>query len=164
MLVDGGCCFRLSARVVEGLDSDGISGRQLRAPLVLLEQHEMLSVSRRERGFGVCERESKALLVDDEEYVALVHELIIPHANIINPTGNVGRHCHHIGADPGVSGPWRIEVVDRHATVEIASKAASRGSAPPRRIGEHHDERNRRSSMGRANTSSEGWRLVWNEQ
>ena len=87
----------------------------------MLEQHEILSVSRRERGFGVCERESKTLLVDDEEHVALVHELIIPHANIINPTGNVGRHCHHIGADAGVSGPWRIEVVDRHIVAEQTS-------------------------------------------
>src|SRR5438105_14086391 len=78
----------------------------------------MLSVSRRERGFGVGKRESKALLIDCEKHVALVHELIVPHANIINITGNVGRHCHHIGADTGVPGPWRIEIVSRHIVAE----------------------------------------------
>jgi hypothetical protein len=88
----------------------------------LLERHLILSVSRRERGFGVCERESIAVLIDDEEHVALVDELIVPHANIINVTGNVWRNCSHIGADAGVSGPWRIEVVARHIVAEQTSR------------------------------------------
>jgi hypothetical protein len=81
----------------------------------------MLSVSRRERGFGICERESKALLIDYEEYVSLVYELIITYANIINPTGNVRRDCDHICADAGVSRPWRIEIVGHHIVTEQTS-------------------------------------------
>src|SRR6266481_2335864 len=81
----------------------------------------MLSVSCRKRGFGVCQRQSKALLIDYEQHVALVHELIISHANIIDVTRNVGRDCNHIGADPGVSGPSRIEVVHRDIVAEQSS-------------------------------------------
>jgi hypothetical protein len=48
----------------------------------LIEQHEILSVCRRDRCFGVCQRESEAILIDDEEHIVLVHEFIIPHTNI----------------------------------------------------------------------------------
>src|SRR5262245_17344242 len=81
----------------------------------------MLSASRLERGFGVYECESIAILIDNEEHVVFVHELIIPHANIIDITGNIWRDCHHIGADPRVSSPWRIEVVPRHIVAEQTS-------------------------------------------
>jgi hypothetical protein len=37
--------------------------------LILLEHHEVLGASRRERSFGVCERESIAVLIDCEEHV-----------------------------------------------------------------------------------------------
>jgi hypothetical protein len=78
-------------------------------------------LSARERSFGVRERESIAILIDDEEHVALVDELIIPHANIIDVTGNIRRDCNHIGANPGVSGSWRIEVICRQIVAEHAS-------------------------------------------
>src|SRR5260370_34012910 len=81
----------------------------------------MLSVSRRENSFSVGERASIPFLINDEEHVVLVHELVIPHPNVIDVTGNVGSDCNHIGADSGVSGPWRIEVIARHIVAEQTS-------------------------------------------
>jgi len=82
----------------------------------------MLSASRRKHSFGVGERESVALLIDCEEDVALVHELVIPHANIIDVTENVGRDCNNIGADPSISGPWRVEIIPRYIVAKQTSR------------------------------------------
>ena len=88
----------------------------------MLAQHEILSVFHRECGFGVGERQPVAIPIDDEQQVALVHELIVPHTNIIDVAGNVRRDRNHIGADPGVPGPWRIEIVARHVVAEQTSR------------------------------------------
>src|ERR1700741_2985932 len=81
----------------------------------------MLGVSRRERSFGVSERKFVAFLIDNEEHITLVHELIIPHANIIDVTGNVRCNRNDVGTDSGVSGPWRIEVITHQIVAEQTS-------------------------------------------
>src|SRR6266436_8632139 len=121
LLAAGGRRFRLSTRVVKGLDSDGIPGCQLRAPLVLLERHEVLSLSHRERGFGICERDPVTLLIDEEQDVALVHELIVLHPHIIDITGDIWSDWHHIGSDTGISCPGRVEIVVGHVIAEKTS-------------------------------------------
>src|SRR5260370_354779 len=70
LLVRGGRRFRLSTRVIEVFDRDGIPRRQLRTPLELLERHQMLSLSGRECGLRICKRDPVTLLVDDEQDVA----------------------------------------------------------------------------------------------
>src|SRR5262249_45847189 len=83
----------------------------------------MLGMSRLERSFGVGKCESIAFLIDDEEHVALVHELVIFNADLVDVAGNVRRHRNNVGADPGVSSPRRIEVIDR----QIVAKQTSCG-------------------------------------
>ena len=121
LLVAGGRRFRLSTGVIEIFDRDGGPERQLRTPLELIERHLMLSLSRRERGFGVCERDPVTLLIDEEQDVALVHELIVLHPHIIDITGDIRSDCHHIGSDTGVSCPGRVEIVVGHVVAEKTS-------------------------------------------
>src|SRR5262245_14209661 len=81
----------------------------------------MLGWSRRQRGFGVCKGEAIALLIDYEEYVSCTHKLMMPYADIIHVTGDVGGDCNNVGTDPGVSSPGRIEVIARQIVAQQTS-------------------------------------------
>ena len=49
-----------------------------------------------------------------------MHELIVVHADIINVTGYVRGNRDDIGADAGIPGPGRIEIVGRHIVTKKA--------------------------------------------
>src|SRR6476646_1132453 len=78
----------------------------------------MLSLFRGERRFGVRKRDPIAFLIDDEQQVALAHEVVVLHVNIINVTGYVRSNRDHVGTDAGISSPGRIEIVVSHVVAK----------------------------------------------
>jgi len=62
-------------------------------------------------GRGSVERAAVAFAVEDDQDVALVHELIVLDPHFVDEASNIGRDRDGVGLDPGIAGPWREYII-----------------------------------------------------